>query len=64
MSRIKEARLKLGMTQEELSKALKIPKRSIENWETGKRSCPEYVENALLFQLSHLFCPHCGKKIF
>ena len=48
---IKEARIKHGLTQQQLSNMTGIPKRSIENWETGLRSCPEYVERMVVEHL-------------
>ena len=36
-----------GLTQAAFSEKYKIPKRSIENWESGKRECPEYVLDLL-----------------
>ena len=48
---IKEMRQKLDMTQEMFSQRYNIPKRTIENWESGKRTPPAYVlemlENAV-----------------
>lgn len=35
---VKEMRLKLDMTQEMFSQRYNIPKRTIENWESGKRT--------------------------
>lgn len=35
------------LTQAAFSKKYGIPKRSIENWESGKRECPEYVLDLL-----------------
>ena len=40
---IKEARKQVGLTQQALSDWLGIPKRTIENWESGKRTPPSYV---------------------
>ena len=47
---IREIRQDTGLTQAEFAEKFHIPKRSIENWESGKRKCPEYV-NYLLQQL-------------
>lgn len=47
---IREIRKVTGLTQAEFAEKFHIPKRSIENWESGKRKCPEYV-NYLLQQL-------------
>lgn len=51
MSKIKETRTKLGMTQREVSNLLGIPKRTIEDWEAGRRKCPEYVEKLVIEKL-------------
>lgn len=40
---IKELRILSGLSQQAFSDKYKIPKRSIENWESGKRTPPEYV---------------------
>ena len=40
---IKELRAATNMTQKEFSEYLGIPKRTIENWETEHRKCPEYL---------------------
>ena len=53
MSKIKEERLKLGLTQHQLAEITGIPFRTIQNWETGQRKCPEYVEKLLLFYLEN-----------
>lgn len=53
MSKIKEERLKLGLTQQQLADLTGIPFRTIQNWEGGQRKCPEYVEKLLLFYLEN-----------
>lgn len=35
MSKIKEARIKLGLTQEDIAKVLKVKNNTISNWENG-----------------------------
>ena len=45
---VREARRLCGLTQQEVSSLLGIPKRTLENWEAGIRKCPEYVEKLLL----------------
>lgn len=57
MSKIKEARSKLGLTQQQLAELTGIPFRSIQNWEGGQRSCPEYVERLLLEKLERMQAP-------
>lgn len=42
---IKEARKAAGLTQQALSDWLGIPKRTIENWEGGQRSCLSLVRS-------------------
>lgn len=44
----KAARKRLGMTQRELSELLDIPKRTIEDWEGGRRNPPEWVKKLVL----------------
>jgi len=41
---IKEARAEYGLTQKELSEITNIPLRTIENWESGKRTPSPWVE--------------------
>lgn len=48
---IKEMRTASGMTQQQFSEMLQIPKRSIENWEGGKRECPEYLLRLIEYYL-------------
>ena len=45
---IKEARKQVGLTQQALSDWLGIPKRTIEDWEGGKRKCPEWCEKLVV----------------
>lgn len=49
--RIHSLRIQHDLTQEELADLLNIPKRSIENWESGSRVPPDYliplIEHAL-----------------
>lgn len=40
---IKELRLLTGLSQQGFSDKYKIPKRTIEDWESAKRTPPEYV---------------------
>ena len=49
-------RRSLRYTQAALSELLQIPKRSIENWETGKSTPPPYVTRLIWFALAfHAF---------
>lgn len=40
---VKELRKMTGLTQTEFGKKYKIPMRTIQNWEGGKNTPPEYV---------------------
>ncbi len=54
MSSIKAARQAAGLTQQAMSDLLGIPKRTIENWEGGKRRPPEYIERLIINELERL----------
>ena len=45
---IKEARYLSGLTQKEVSVLLEIPLRTLENWESGVRVPPVYVEKLIV----------------
>ena len=38
---------KSGLNQREFAEAFGIPLRTIQNWATGQRECPEYVYNMM-----------------
>ncbi|MBE0700798.1 MAG: helix-turn-helix domain-containing protein [Acholeplasmataceae bacterium] len=44
---LKEARAEYGITQKELSEITDIPLRTIENWESGKRTPSPWVEKMI-----------------
>lgn len=48
---IKELREQTGMNRREFSEYTKIPVRTLEDWEAGKRTPPEYVPRLLNYQL-------------
>ena len=48
---IKEARTELGWSQAAMSHYLDIPKRTIENWESGVATPPSYVEALIVEKL-------------
>jgi DNA-binding transcriptional regulator YiaG len=47
----KELRQASGMTQKEFSEYFKIPKRTVENWETEVRICNDYIIELLEYKL-------------
>lgn len=52
---IKETRIKYGLTQTQVSNITGVPFRSIQNWETGQRKCPDYVEKMVVDILDQKF---------
>nr|DAH12946.1 MAG TPA: hypothetical protein [Caudoviricetes sp.] len=48
---IKEARENAKLTQAKMSELLEIPKRTIEDWENGRRKPPIYVEKLVVNEL-------------
>lgn len=54
MKSIKTERIRLGLTQHQLADLTGIPFRTIQNWETGQRKCPEYVEKLVLEKLERM----------
>lgn len=49
----KELKTESGMTQKQLSEFLNIPKRTIENWDSGASKCPPYVLELIEYKLIH-----------
>ena len=41
--RVKALRLRLGLTQTGMTESFGIPRRTIQEWEAGRRVPPEYV---------------------
>lgn len=54
MRTVREARVYAGLTQAKMSELLGIPKRTIENWETGSRKCPEWAERLVVEKLESI----------
>lgn len=46
-SEIKAARARLGLSQAKLAAALPAATRTVEDWEAGRRTPPDYLERAL-----------------
>lgn len=53
-SKIAEARKAANLSQAKMSDLLEIPRRTIENWETGKRVPPAYVERLVINELNRI----------
>lgn len=56
--KLKEARKAAGLSQQKMADIMLIPKRSIENWETGERTPPPYVQRFVLNELEQLTGNH------
>ena len=50
---IRELREQMGMNRREFSDYTKIPVRTLEDWEAGKRTPPSYVPRLLSYQLKY-----------
>lgn len=44
---LQKARARLGLTQDQIARALKTTVRTISRWETGARAIPPYLEITL-----------------
>lgn len=53
-SKIKTARMATGLSQIKLANLLQIPRRNIENWESGINEPPAWVQTLLLEKLETL----------
>lgn len=51
MTDIKTLRTASGMTQQAFADYFSIPKRTLENWEGGKRNCPDYLQTLMEYKL-------------
>ncbi len=54
MSKIKEARISANLTQDVMAEKLGIPKRTIQDWEAGRRNPPDYVERLVIAELERI----------
>lgn len=51
---ILEARQEAGLTQRQVYELLGIPVRTLQNWESGVRVCPQWCENLIVEKLLSL----------
>jgi DNA-binding transcriptional regulator YiaG len=54
MESIKNARKEAGLTQAGMSELTKIPQRTIQEWEGGRRKCPPWAERLILKELAEI----------
>lgn len=50
---IRAIRAETGLSQVAFGAALHIPRRTIEEWEAGNRSCPPYVVELIAYRVQH-----------
>lgn len=50
---IKELREGAGMSRKEFSEHTGIPVRTLEDWEAGRRTPPEYIPRLIAYQLKY-----------
>lgn len=51
--KIRELRDSTGMNRKEFSEHTGIPVRTLEDWESGRRTPPEYIPRLLAYQLKY-----------
>lgn len=54
MSKIKDARLAAGLTQQAVFDLLGIPMRTLQDWENERRKCPPWAERLIIKELNDL----------
>ena len=50
---IKELRESTGMSRKDFSEHAGIPVRTLEDWEAGRRTPPEYIPRLIAYQLKY-----------
>jgi len=50
-NKIKEIRANTGLSQSKFGEAYHIPKRTVQDWESGRRTPPDYVVDLLAFKV-------------
>ena len=51
--KIRELRESTGMNRKEFSEHTGIPVRTLEDWEAGRRTPPEYIPRLIAYQLKY-----------
>ena len=52
-NKIKEIRANTGLSQARFGEAYHIPKRTVQDWESGRRTPPDYVVDLLAFKVQN-----------
>ena len=50
---IKQLRESIGLSRKEFSAHVGIPVRTLEDWEAGRRTPPEYIPRLIAYQLKY-----------
>lgn len=50
---IRELRESIGLTRKDFSEYIGIPVRTLEDWEAGRRTPPEYIPRLISYQLKY-----------
>ena len=50
---IKDLRENIGLNRKEFSEHIGIPLRTLEDWEAGRRTPPEYIPKLIAYQLKY-----------
>ena len=53
-SKIKDARIAIGMSRAEMHRVFEIPIRTLEDWDSGKRNPPVWAEKLILEKLERM----------
>ena len=59
--KIRELRESVGENRTEFSNHIGIPVRTIEDWESGRRTPPEYIPRLIAYQLKYEELTEKGK---
>lgn len=51
---IKDARKKAGLTQKAINDLIGIPIRTLQDWESGRRKCPEWCEKLIIEKIQQI----------
>ena len=51
--KIKELREKTGLNRKEFAEHIGIPLRTVEDWEAGRRTPPDYIPRLIEYQLKY-----------
>lgn len=57
--KLKAARVAAGLSQQGMAARTLIPLRTIQDWEGGRRTPPEYVQRFVLNELQQVRCRDC-----